>query len=136
LKEFCNAQWEKAFSSNDSSRENVNRKATIGLETLIQASDIPHTMQPLQVYTKWNEQLFCVSSPIVDIHVVLTFTAEYLIALCFIFFPFYRNCTRNISRGALRPIQVVFGSKEKSDSLIFTVSTVALLALPRNVINP
>lgn len=32
--------------------------ATIGIEHLIQASDISHTMSPFKVYTKWNERLF------------------------------------------------------------------------------
>jgi hypothetical protein len=36
----------------------VNRKATIVIEHLIQASDIAHTMQHWHVYRKWNERLF------------------------------------------------------------------------------
>lgn len=68
------SRWEKAFSGggsnvNDtpveteqsklSSHTDVNRKATIVLEHLIQASDIAHTMQHWHVYRKWNERLFC-----------------------------------------------------------------------------
>ena len=52
LKELRNGRWEKAFHSDDVkkptaliSREEVNRKATIVLEHIIQASDISHTMQ-------------------------------------------------------------------------------------------
>ncbi|CAB9515757.1 Guanylate cyclase [Seminavis robusta] len=62
-------RWARAFNSNEgplpsqSSKENketeVNRKATIVLEHLIQASDIAHTMQHWHVYRKWNERLFC-----------------------------------------------------------------------------
>lgn len=58
LKELRNNNWEKAFSTQDDI-ENINRKTTISLESLIQASDISHTMQPFQIYTKWNERLFC-----------------------------------------------------------------------------
>jgi len=36
----------------------INRKATIVIEHLIQASDISHTMQHWNVYIKWNENLF------------------------------------------------------------------------------
>ena len=76
------ARWEKAFNSNSNDLsgsgyiENdetcgdkedpshaaqcgVNRKATIVLEHLIQASDVSHTMQHWHVYLKWNERLFC-----------------------------------------------------------------------------
>ena len=35
-----------------------NRKATIVIEHLIQASDVAHTMQHWHVYIKWNEKLF------------------------------------------------------------------------------
>ena len=52
LKELRNGRWDKAFHSDDvkkptalMSREEVNRKATIVLEHIIQASDISHTMQ-------------------------------------------------------------------------------------------
>jgi hypothetical protein len=37
----------------------VNRKASIVLENLIQASDVAHTMQHWHVFRKWNERLFC-----------------------------------------------------------------------------
>jgi hypothetical protein len=40
-------------------RDCVNRKATIVIEHLIQASDVSHTMQHWHVYRKWNERLFC-----------------------------------------------------------------------------
>jgi hypothetical protein len=36
----------------------VNRKATIVIEHLIQASDVAHTMQHWHIYQKWNERLF------------------------------------------------------------------------------
>jgi len=50
LKELRNARWRKAFSSNPAETEDdpmdaVNRKATVVIEHLIQASDIAHTMQ-------------------------------------------------------------------------------------------
>jgi 3'5'-cyclic nucleotide phosphodiesterase len=61
LKELRNARWEKAFSSTedeDPHQVQVNRKATIVIEHLIQASDVSHTMQHWEVYRKWNERLF------------------------------------------------------------------------------
>ncbi len=36
----------------------TNRKATIVIEHLIQASDVAHTMQHWNVYKRWNEKLF------------------------------------------------------------------------------
>lgn len=63
LKELRNKRWDKAFKqtdaeNNDTSREAVNRKATIVIEHLIQASDVSHTMQHWNVYQKWNGRLF------------------------------------------------------------------------------
>lgn len=61
LKALRNARWEKAFAEEagkESSSENRNRKATIVIEHLIQASDIAHTMQHWHIYRKWNERLF------------------------------------------------------------------------------
>ena len=58
-------RWNKAFKLGDAAnhvdenpRDEVNRKATIVIEHLIQASDIAHTMQHWHVYRKWNENLF------------------------------------------------------------------------------
>jgi 3'5'-cyclic nucleotide phosphodiesterase len=39
-------------------RDEINRKATIVIEHIIQASDISHTMQHWNVYRKWNQNLF------------------------------------------------------------------------------
>jgi hypothetical protein len=63
LKALRNARWEKAFHPNDanqneSRRDAVNRKATIVIEHLIQASDVSHTMQHWHVFRKWNQRLF------------------------------------------------------------------------------
>lgn len=63
-------RWGKAFSGQEKHKsdgrprdaedaaEDVNRKATIVLEHLIQASDVSHTMQHWHVYQQWNEKLF------------------------------------------------------------------------------
>ncbi|KAL7571614.1 hypothetical protein ACA910_011154 [Epithemia clementina (nom. ined.)] len=63
LKALRNARWEKAFNSevaqSGNELENINRKATIVIEHLIQASDVAHTMQHWHVYRKWNERFFC-----------------------------------------------------------------------------
>lgn len=56
------ARWEAAFSGNNSGEEGpqvaANRKATVVLEHLIQASDVSHTMQHWQVFSMWNKKLF------------------------------------------------------------------------------
>jgi hypothetical protein len=36
----------------------MNRRASIVLEQIIQASDVAHTMQHWHIYRKWNEMLF------------------------------------------------------------------------------
>ena len=57
-------RWNKAFSSGseaalqESPQVATNRKATIVLEHLIQASDVAHTMQHWHIYQKWNQRLF------------------------------------------------------------------------------
>eukprot|EP00934_Nitzschia_sp_Nitz4_P003423 Nitzschia sp. Nitz4//scaffold22_size323478//228950//232528//NITZ4_000565-RA/size323478-snap-gene-0.561-mRNA-1//-1//CDS//3329543109//3413//frame0 len=55
-----NQRWEKAFNMNngDSPVDNMNRKATIVIEHLLQASDVAHTMQHWHVYRTWNQRLF------------------------------------------------------------------------------
>jgi hypothetical protein len=64
------ARWMQAFapdkdqcSSEKKEEEDaavaINRKATIVLEHLMQASDVSHTMQHWHVFQKWNERLFC-----------------------------------------------------------------------------
>ena len=62
LSSVRNARWEKAFSETTTFEEDQkvakNRKATIVIEHLIQASDVSHTMQHWHVYRKWNERLF------------------------------------------------------------------------------
>ncbi|KAL3939096.1 MAG: hypothetical protein SGBAC_006119 [Bacillariaceae sp.] len=57
------ARWNVAFNKSTehemlSSDLDRNRKATIVIEHLIQASDVSHTMQHWQVYIKWNEKFF------------------------------------------------------------------------------
>jgi hypothetical protein len=60
-------RWENAFQKYSTPTNNVrqstplddvNRKATIVMEHLIQASDVSHTMQHWHIYQKWNERLF------------------------------------------------------------------------------
>jgi 3'5'-cyclic nucleotide phosphodiesterase len=61
LKELRNTRWDKAFKGEfveDDADVDRNRKATIVIEHLIQASDISHTMQHWHIYRKWNERLF------------------------------------------------------------------------------
>jgi len=64
LKQLRNARWDKAFSdsapleSEADQLTSINRKATIVIEHLIQASDVAHTMQHWHIYRKWNERFF------------------------------------------------------------------------------
>jgi hypothetical protein len=61
LKTLRNARWAKAFSEGvieGTDRSDINRKATIVIEHLIQASDVAHTMQHWHIYRKWNERFF------------------------------------------------------------------------------
>ena len=79
LKELRNKRWETAFPNpspqnrdtmvdvvqegqkqeqKQSAMATRNRKATIVIEHLIQASDVAHTMQHWHVYRQWNEKLF------------------------------------------------------------------------------
>lgn len=61
LKALRNARWDKAFSKDhrdEDARDTQNRKATIVIEHLIQASDVSHTMQHWHIYRKWNERFF------------------------------------------------------------------------------
>ena len=63
LKKLRDGRWTQAFSesariTDSNPRDNVNRKATIVIEHLIQVSDIAHTMQHWHIYRKWNERLF------------------------------------------------------------------------------
>jgi len=63
LKEWRNARWVRAFqertkNKNENTQDITNRKATIVIEHIIQASDVAHTMQHWHIYRKWNERLF------------------------------------------------------------------------------
>jgi 3'5'-cyclic nucleotide phosphodiesterase len=58
LNDLRKLRWTKAFSgtSGDDERD-LDRKATIVIEHIIQASDVSHTMQHWQIYRKWNTQV-------------------------------------------------------------------------------
>lgn len=61
LKALRNKRWEIAFSPDtvdNNPRDTINRKATIVIEHLIQASDVAHTMQHWHVYRRWNERFY------------------------------------------------------------------------------
>ena len=53
-------RWRKAFHAEEETNPEttVNRKATIVIEHIIQASDVSHTMQHWHIYSKWNERLY------------------------------------------------------------------------------
>jgi len=61
MKTLRTERWEKAFSGTileESRKAQINRKATVVIEHLIQAADVAHTMQHWQVYRKWNMRLY------------------------------------------------------------------------------
>ncbi|KAG7365646.1 adenylate/guanylate cyclase [Nitzschia inconspicua] len=60
LKKLRDDRWDAAFHTERVTDVlcQVNRKATVVIEHLIQASDVAHTMQHWHVYIKWNERLF------------------------------------------------------------------------------
>eukprot|EP00980_Cylindrotheca_fusiformis_P019748 scaffold6923_cov81-Cylindrotheca_fusiformis.AAC.1 len=64
LQALRKARWEEAFSTVKSAIESPDdvvgedRKATIVIEHLIQASDVSHTMQHWHIYKSWNEKFF------------------------------------------------------------------------------
>jgi hypothetical protein len=57
LKVMRDTSWKKAFAAaNDS--DTSNRKATLLIEHMMQASDVVHTMQNFVNFRKWNERLY------------------------------------------------------------------------------
>jgi 3'5'-cyclic nucleotide phosphodiesterase len=62
LKAIRDRRWVQAFASaplqDEEASVAINRKVTVVIEHLIQASDVCHTMQHWHVYRKWNERLF------------------------------------------------------------------------------
>lgn len=65
LGELRKARWTKAFGDSDSPKNCLHedgyvsdRRATIVLEHVMQASDVAHTMQHWKIYQKWNHNLF------------------------------------------------------------------------------
>jgi hypothetical protein len=64
LKAIREQRWKNAFhpentTATEDEETTINRKATIVIEHIIQASDVSHTMQHWHVYNKWNAKLFC-----------------------------------------------------------------------------
>ena len=53
-------RWEQAFNGMEELNPvlDMNRKATIVIEHLIQASDVSHPMQHWKLYKRWNEHFF------------------------------------------------------------------------------
>ena len=61
LKKLRNNRWDTAFAEtliDEDHAITINRKATIVIEHLIQASDVAHTMQHWHIYRKFNQRLF------------------------------------------------------------------------------
>jgi uncharacterized protein (DUF2384 family) len=58
----CAKAFRETYSLQDASTvlssEESNRKATVVIEHIIQASDVAHTMQHWHIYNKWNRRFF------------------------------------------------------------------------------
>lgn len=62
LNNFRSLQWQNTFANEKkemAADEHFNRKATIVIGLLMQASDVAHCFQHFQTYRKWNTRLFC-----------------------------------------------------------------------------
>jgi 3'5'-cyclic nucleotide phosphodiesterase len=62
LKAMRELRWTKSFSKDLRSEshmqsDDTNRRATIIVDLIIQASDVSHTMQHFTIYQKWNQNL-------------------------------------------------------------------------------
>jgi hypothetical protein len=57
LQEWRQNRWKKAFHEREDS-STKDRKATLVLEYILQASDVAPTMQHWSIYQKWNQRLF------------------------------------------------------------------------------
>jgi 3'5'-cyclic nucleotide phosphodiesterase len=57
LQDLRLAQYNRAFGDNVEEPVEVNVRATVILQLIIQASDVSHTMQHFTVYKKWNMRL-------------------------------------------------------------------------------
>ena len=62
LKELRSARWQQAFENagpeSPMTEVALNKRATVVIEHIMQASDVSHTMQHWYIYQKWNERLF------------------------------------------------------------------------------
>lgn len=62
LKEAREGRWEKTYGTEakldaEPEKRVIDRKATIVIELVIQASDVSHTMQHWHIYQRWNRKL-------------------------------------------------------------------------------
>ena len=63
FREFRTERFAKAFAQVETANFKeiefkCNLKATVGMEYLIQACDVAHTMQAWPIYRQWNAKLF------------------------------------------------------------------------------
>jgi 3'5'-cyclic nucleotide phosphodiesterase len=61
MKSLRDSRWKATFEMAEDyplQDQLMDRKATIVIEHIIQASDVAHTMQHFIIYQKWNERLF------------------------------------------------------------------------------
>ena len=57
------SKWQAEFGphyviTNEVSQEDLNRRATMVVEHIVQASDVAHTMQHWRIFIKWNKRLY------------------------------------------------------------------------------
>ena len=51
-------RWAQAYLADELTNDAINRKATVVLENIMQASDVAHMLQHWHIYRQWNELLF------------------------------------------------------------------------------
>jgi hypothetical protein len=112
LKVLRDLRWENAFNEGraEDSQDHLNRKATVMIDCLLQASDIAHTMQHWHIYRKWVRLLrWQIESEVPNIDSQFPI----LLPACLLSFrtSFYsRNYTLPLSKAAVRRTLLSFGT--------------------------
>jgi hypothetical protein len=122
LKVLRDMRWEKAFSDGriEGDEDLLNRKATVMIDCLLQASDIAHTMQHWHIYRKWvrlvRGQMEC------EMPKLVSKCSSYLCTCLLSFRTSFcsKNCTSPFCKADVKRTPLSFGMMERLASLTFT----------------